>query len=95
MFQQPRCKPNWICGKILDLNQLRGDFRAATLDKKSNRDGAYLSFECTSKQLMDALNARTRLNCILSNPVIQKRVRKSRTKEEFLGLFEKKNGDKN
>ena len=95
MFQQPRCKPNWICGKILDLNQLPGDFRSATLDKKSNRDGAYLSFECTSKQLMDGLNARTRLNCILSNPVIHKRVRKSRSKEEFLGLFEKKHGDKN
>ena len=87
MFQQPRCKPNWICGKILDLNQLPGDFRSATLDKKSNPDGAYLSFECTSKQLIDGLNARTRLNFILSNPVIHKRVRKSRSKEEFLGLF--------
>ena len=85
MFQQPRCKPNWICGKILDLNQLRGDFRAATLDKKSNRDGAYLSFECTSKKLMDALNARARLNYILSNPVIQKKGQKIKDQRRIFG----------
>ena len=49
MFRQPRCKPNWITAKILDINQLKGDFSSAVLEKKSNRDGAYLSFEAISK----------------------------------------------
>ena len=97
MFKQQSCKPNWITARILDVNKLKGDFTNAFLDKKSNKTGAYLSFEPTSKELIDQLNSRSRLNCILSNPLLHKRLRKQRTKEEFLELFNKKGsteGDK-
>ena len=76
IFRQPRCKPNWITAKILDINQMKGYFSSAVLDKKSNTDGAYLSFEAISKELIESLNSRTRLNCILSNPIIHRRTRK-------------------
>ena len=90
MFKQKTCRPNWVTGKILDFNKLEGSFQNATLDRKSNKDGAYLSFEPTTKDLIDKLNSKTRLNCILSNPILHRRLRKQRTKEEFLELFNKK-----
>ena len=90
MFKQKTCRPNWVTGKILDHNKLQGSFQNAVLDKKSNKDGAYLSFEPTSQDLIDKLNSKSRLNCILSNPVLHRRLRKQRTKEEFLELFNKK-----
>ena len=87
MFKQQNCRPNWVTAKILDINQLKGDFTNASLDKKSNKDGAYLSFEAVSEDLIEKLNSKTRLNCILSNPLLHKRLRKQRSKEEFLELF--------
>ena len=95
MFKQKTCRPHWVTAKILDFNQLQGDFQNATLDKKSNKDGAYLSFEPTTKELIDKLNSKSRLNCILSNPVLHCHLRKQRSKEEFLELFNSNKKDSN
>ena len=87
-FKDPKCKPNWLVGQILTQNGLNGDFRNATIDKKP-KDGVFLSFEPISQELIQKLNSMQRLDCILGNSIIEKRIRKSRTEAEFLEMLSK------
>ena len=87
-FKDPKCKPNWLTGQILTQNGLDGDFRNATIDRKP-KDGVFLSFEPISQELIQKLNSMQRLDCILGNSIIEKRIRKSRTEAEFLEMLSK------
>lgn len=86
-FKNPKCKPNWLTGKILVQNGLQGDFRNAKIDRRP-KDGVYLSFEPVGK-LEDSLNRLDKLDCILGISTIEKRVRKVRTEMEFMEMFGK------
>ena len=88
-FKKKECKPNWITGQIFALNGLDGQFRNATLDKKTNQDGAYLSFEPVGKKLTDQLASMSILECNLCRPELQRRLRKQRSESEFLEQFRK------
>ena len=87
-FKDPKCKANWLAGQILTQNGLDGDFRNATIDRKP-KDGVFLSFEPISQDLIQKLNSMQRLDCILGNSIIEKRIRKSRTESEFLEMLSK------
>ena len=87
-FKDPKCKANWLANQILTQNGLDGDFRNATIDRKP-KDGVFLSFEPISQDLIQKLNSMQRLDCILRNSIIEKRIRKSRTETEFLEMLSK------
>ena len=87
-FKDPKCKANWLANQILTQNGLDGDFRNATIDRKP-KDGVFLSFEPISQDLIQKLNSMQRLDCILGNSIIEKRIRKSRTESEFLEMLNK------
>ena len=87
-FKDPKCKANWLANQILTQNGLDGDFRNATIDRKP-KDGVFLSFEPISQDLIQKLNSMQRLDCILGNSIIEKRIRKSRTESEFLEMLSK------
>ena len=87
-FKDPKCKANWLANQILTQNGLDGDFRNATIDRKP-KDGVFLSFEPISQDLIQKLNSMQRLDCILGNSIIEKRIRKFRTESEFLQMLNK------
>jgi hypothetical protein len=87
-FKDPKYKPNWLTRKILDQNGLQGEFRNSKIDRKP-KDGVYLSFEPITQELIERLNSMTRLDCILGNSLIEKRVRKERSESEFLEMLSK------
>ena len=83
-------KPNYSLGLILKNNNITGDFRNATMNKASNRNGVFLSFEPIGEKFIMDLNTRVRLDCLICSSLVRKRLRKARTEEEFLESLNKR-----
>ena len=90
MWKQKNMKPNWVLAKILEANNLRGEFRGVSYDTKRNSRGVFMEFEPISEELKSGLDQKSWLNCFTCNPVLRKRVRKERSEEEFLTFLSKR-----
>jgi hypothetical protein len=82
-------KPNYFLGLILENNGITGEFRNVSVDKSSNKNGIFLSFEPIG-QLANELNSRVRLDCLICSSLVKKRLRKVRSEEAFLESLKKK-----
>ena len=83
-------KPNNSLGIILKNNHITGDFRNATMNKASNRNGVFLSFEPMGDKFIMDLNSRVRLDCLICSSLVRKHLWKTRTEEEFLESLNKR-----
>ena len=83
-------KPNYSLGLILKHNEINGQFRNVTVDKSSNKNGIFLSFEPIGEKFINQLNSREKLDCMICSSLLKKRLRKIRSEEFFLsGLKDK------
>ena len=83
-------KPNYCLGLILKNNNIIGNFRNATVNKASNKNGIFLSFEPIGDNFIKDLNSRVRLDCLICSSLVQKRLRKPKSEEEFLKSLDKR-----
>ena len=83
-------KPNYSLGLILKNNDISGQFRNVMVDKSSNKNGIFLSFEPIGEKFINQLNSREKLDCMICSSLLKKRLRKIRSEESFLsGLKDK------
>ena len=87
-FKDPDMKAKFVIGSILKFNGLQGEFDVITWDTKVP-NGVFLSFE-PKGPLIAKLEGRKRLNAGICTLVLTKRLRKKRTKEDFLKFQEDK-----
>ena len=82
--------PNYSLGLILKNNEINGQFRNVTVDKSSNKNGIFLSFDPIGEKFINQLNSREKLDCMICSSLLKKRLRKIRSEESFLsGLKDK------
>ena len=82
-------KPNYCLGIILKNNCITGEFRNVSVDKSSNKNGIFLSFQPIGEKFINELNSRVRLDCLICSSLVKKRLRKVRSEEAFLESLKK------
>ena len=74
-------KASYSLGLILKNNDISGQFRNVIVDKSSNKNGIFLSFEPIGEKFINQLNSREKLDCIICSSLLKKRLPKIRSED--------------